>query len=62
MIADLQKMNSRQPDGRGDYLGNGMPHVTPLRALDLADLLEEVLALRALEAFVKEQEDLSRYR
>lgn len=39
-------------DGRGAYLGDGMPfrENTPVRAFDLADIIDELLAARQAAA------------
>lgn len=48
LVLRLRMMTSRNPDGRGVYLGDGMPYHprVDIRSQDLADLLEELLELR----------------
>ena len=45
MVITLRGMTNRQPDGLGSYLGNG--HGKTVRAVDLADALEELLTRRS---------------
>ena len=44
-VDNLKAMKNRAKDGRGAYLGNGMPGLE-VRAFDMADALTELLAWR----------------
>lgn len=53
VIERLRRMVTRNPDGRGAYLGDGCARGEPIRALELADALEASSASAQWDRFIE---------